>query len=268
MSTTLCASCRTIDASVYCQADSAYLCTICDHSIHSANKLSRRHSRIPIHNNSFSPIAPSTDTLLDHSESSTLPSAETDNLISILPPGVSSNAFSVDDLLDSIVPQPNDDHLTSMAGAYVKKEAETLLQSSGLSLDAMVPQLDVWSGLHQVPQQPGRRSRPPTSSFDFSAVVPNMPALQPQPTSSAEPVVPTQSEASSTDDSESIMLKRKRHRLAALERFRNKRANRSFRKRVRYACRKQLADSRPRVKGRFVGRKAIEAGLVPTIEKV
>lgn len=41
-------------------------------------------------------------------------------------------------------------------------------------------------------------------------------------------------------------------RRKAIERFRAKRANRSFRKRVRYACRKQLADSRPRVKGRFV----------------
>lgn len=45
---------------------------------------------------------------------------------------------------------------------------------------------------------------------------------------------------------------RKKRRQEALARFRSKRANRSFVKKVRYECRKQLADSRPRVKGRFV----------------
>lgn len=48
-------------------------------------------------------------------------------------------------------------------------------------------------------------------------------------------------------------------RSVALARFRAKRARRSFAKRVRYACRKTLADSRPRVKGRFVN--AAELGL-------
>lgn len=45
---------------------------------------------------------------------------------------------------------------------------------------------------------------------------------------------------------------RRTARLQALARFRSKRASRSFAKKVRYECRKQLADSRPRVKGRFV----------------
>lgn len=45
---------------------------------------------------------------------------------------------------------------------------------------------------------------------------------------------------------------RKKRRIEALARFRRKREKRSFTKKVRYECRKQLADSRPRVKGRFV----------------
>lgn len=45
---------------------------------------------------------------------------------------------------------------------------------------------------------------------------------------------------------------RKKRRTEALARFRLKRQKRSFTKKVRYECRKQLADSRPRVKGRFV----------------
>lgn len=45
---------------------------------------------------------------------------------------------------------------------------------------------------------------------------------------------------------------RKQLRAEALIRFRAKRANRSFQKKIRYGCRKVLAESRPRVKGRFV----------------
>lgn len=41
-------------------------------------------------------------------------------------------------------------------------------------------------------------------------------------------------------------------RAAKLERFRKKRERRNFTKRVLYGCRKQFADSRPRVGGRFV----------------
>jgi len=50
---------------------------------------------------------------------------------------------------------------------------------------------------------------------------------------------------------------RRRERIAALIRFRQKKAKRSFKKTVRYECRKKLADSRPRVKGRFVKKAEI-----------
>lgn len=53
---------------------------------------------------------------------------------------------------------------------------------------------------------------------------------------------------------------KKKTREAALVRFRQKRRERRFGKLIRYACRKQLADARPRVKGRFVRIKEDEAG--------
>lgn len=54
------------------------------------------------------------------------------------------------------------------------------------------------------------------------------------------------------EDEKKTAEQRKQLRAEALIRFRAKRANRSFRKKIRYGCRKVLAESRPRVKGRFV----------------
>ena len=47
-------------------------------------------------------------------------------------------------------------------------------------------------------------------------------------------------------------------RAAILSRFNDKRARRIWRKKIRYNCRKSLADSRLRVKGRFVKRSEQE----------
>ena len=43
-------------------------------------------------------------------------------------------------------------------------------------------------------------------------------------------------------------------RLVRIERFREKKLKRIWRKQIKYDCRKRLADTRPRVKGRFVSR--------------
>ena len=58
-------------------------------------------------------------------------------------------------------------------------------------------------------------------------------------------------------------------RAAIIQKFTVKRARRVWHKKIRYNCRKNQADHRMRVKGRFVKRSVIEAGsnsLTPTEE--
>ncbi|XP_043697733.1 two-component response regulator-like APRR1 [Telopea speciosissima] len=42
-----------------------------------------------------------------------------------------------------------------------------------------------------------------------------------------------------------------------IERYRSKRSQRNFNKKIKYACRKTLADSRPRIRGRFARNEEI-----------
>lgn len=44
-------------------------------------------------------------------------------------------------------------------------------------------------------------------------------------------------------------------RIRLIEKFRAKKRRRIWRKQIKYDCRKRLADTRPRVKGRFVSRE-------------
>ncbi|KAK6157572.1 hypothetical protein DH2020_011820 [Rehmannia glutinosa] len=45
-----CDTCHAATSTVYCRADSAYLCSACDADIHSSNPLARRHHRVPVPN--------------------------------------------------------------------------------------------------------------------------------------------------------------------------------------------------------------------------
>lgn len=47
-------------------------------------------------------------------------------------------------------------------------------------------------------------------------------------------------------------------RKARIAKFHSKRKMRIWRKRIKYDCRKKLADSRPRIKGRFVKRSDMD----------
>lgn len=46
MTAKLCDSCKAVSATVFCGADTAFLCLACDSKIHAANKLASRHARV------------------------------------------------------------------------------------------------------------------------------------------------------------------------------------------------------------------------------
>ncbi|XP_021723810.1 zinc finger protein CONSTANS-LIKE 4-like [Chenopodium quinoa] len=46
MAAKLCDSCKSASATVFCRADTAYLCISCDAKVHAANKLASRHARV------------------------------------------------------------------------------------------------------------------------------------------------------------------------------------------------------------------------------
>ncbi|XP_038884657.1 zinc finger protein CONSTANS-LIKE 4 [Benincasa hispida] len=46
MASKLCDSCKSATATLFCRADSAFLCLVCDSKVHAANKLASRHARV------------------------------------------------------------------------------------------------------------------------------------------------------------------------------------------------------------------------------
>lgn len=46
MASKLCDSCKSATATLFCRADSAFLCVNCDNKVHAANKLASRHARV------------------------------------------------------------------------------------------------------------------------------------------------------------------------------------------------------------------------------
>ncbi|XWS17890.1 hypothetical protein CRYUN_Cryun33cG0107300 [Craigia yunnanensis] len=46
MASKLCDSCKSATATLFCRADSAFLCSNCDSKVHAANKLASRHARV------------------------------------------------------------------------------------------------------------------------------------------------------------------------------------------------------------------------------
>eukprot|EP01035_Chromulina_nebulosa_P017632 gene17632-23209_t len=69
---------------------------------------------------------------------------------------------------------------------------------------------------------------------------------------------PTISISQNNQDEVKVGAYTKQERQERIQRFRTKKMNRIWKKQIKYDCRKRLADTRPRVKGRFVSRASPE----------
>jgi hypothetical protein len=159
--------------------------------------------------------------------------------------------------------------------AVVQREVQLPIIVSSQFANAMptptpvVSNTQVLSRPRQRPAQPVSRGRPPISAGGRNALphsVKNQPAGDSHtatlPTSLVEdPMNPQnpatfQMELLNKDGRIGIYLPDARK--ARIARFHAKRKMRIWRKRIKYDCRKKLADSRPRIKGRFVKRSEMD----------
>lgn len=231
----LCPSSKPTAATFYCAADASYLCTSCDASVHSANALSRRHVRHPIN------LSDGTDGSSIHDESD-----------SILVPDVSTRTSSDTLALDLDMSSSADSLFLALPGADVDgfdgAVEYDFCDLEGLGT-AKMPALGVIDGGDDLFGVKAIKMEEEKIGEWMVADKEEEEEMEAEVEAEAEGVVP---EVEEEKEREREVEMRKKRRKEALERFRNKRANRSFTKKVRYECRKQLADSRPRVKGRFV----------------
>ncbi len=231
-------------ASLYCEADACYLCTTCDDLVHGANRLAQRHVR-----RSIEEQLPSLDdqlsSLFDEPSSSgnsttpgdydladlaAMPPLPLDALFGVRP---TTAALEWDTVLGALAPEPvtpPPPQTANQAQVVRRVKSEPVLNPNAVNASFAAPS----SPLSSVTEG--------SASSSLSATTAGASAS----TLNAAIVVGEMGPGTATAE------QRKQLRAKALARFRSKRASRSFAKRVRYECRKQLADSRPRVKGRFV----------------
>lgn len=268
-------------ATVFCDADACYLCAACDAQVHNANILAQRHRRRPVtsadaHQSSSVDsdiLVPDTDLSLspesDHSDTAyadfddfdghfgkmpALSSSETESMFESLVPTTGLKIFDADMSWESVVPDDFDNVVPDIhvltAPPPVKPEPVVVRHPA---FDPSIPATpaDFLSARPKKVVKPTLKVEAAIAKPFPKLTVYSAPASSPR--SVLVKAVSSNALRADADEAEvKTDAERRQIRADALLRFRAKRANRSFRKKIRYGCRKVLAESRPRVKGRFV----------------
>ncbi|XP_008797568.2 zinc finger protein CO3-like [Phoenix dactylifera] len=288
-----CESCRSAPCAVYCQADAAALCAACDADIHSANLLARRHHRVPVlpvsaagfvvrpslnHcNHVVGPDgADKAETELLGEEEEAKEEEEDDDVVSWMlhDPLINSNQSGnglfgeeVDGFLDL---NEHNSGAERKSVSQKQQQQQQLDYNNGKSEESeyLVP-----NGQQQQQQQHSfpmleceGSSKAGFNNFGYSASLSHSLSLSSMEAS----IVPDTTVA---DISNSHLRPAKgtidlfsgpapqftpMDREAKVLRYREKRKTRKFEKTIRYASRKAYAETRPRIKGRFVKRSDVE----------
>ncbi|CAN8256168.1 unnamed protein product [Cochlearia groenlandica] len=264
----VCESCERAPAAFFCKADAASLCRACDSKVHSANPLARRHQRVPIlpiSGNSYSSMV--TNHLSEHEDE-----AEAASWL-LTSSGNNSgdnnhshkNGFSIgEEYLGRVDNSSNMNKQFTDQHQY-QQDYNVLHRSYGG--DGVVPlqvqepkQHDfqfgftcVSSGAHEKSFNDSPSHMVHVSSMDLGVV--------PESTTSDTMVSRPKSPKAVTHqlpEPPAKMLSAM-DREARVLRYREKKKMRKFEKTIRYASRKAYAERRPRIKGRFVKRKEVDA---------
>ncbi|KZV36185.1 zinc finger protein CONSTANS-LIKE 5-like [Dorcoceras hygrometricum] len=278
----MCEVCEQAPAAVTCKADAAALCVTCDNDIHCANPLARRHER--------SPVLPFYDTaesmlLIKSSTAAAFPAPignpgdKLDNFVSqnsyITDSWVSDNPIAATKFLDNNRFVKPMEFLFSDSDPFLNYDSFEI--PSQPCSDSVVPVQTTT----KAPVTAHLADKSPEIQFDIdfrkSSIISynnsyNNPSLSRSISSStmevgvvpdgSETSYPTARTMSSVDlsgnqSSQVVDMDRE----ARVLRYREKKKNRKFEKTIRYASRKAYAETRPRIKGRFVKRTDSEPDI-------
>lgn len=302
-----CVVCEQAPAVLYCQQDDAHLCAACDHQVHSANQLASRHQRVPF--SQPAPVAKAEDVKaadfqapLDHAN---LP-FEDDGLFAVpdvdLAAGTAVNDEASPFNAKAILGKEywNDDFdLSDMDPMWLDRLDVGLDRLPSDILDSLVPEAPPPNAAPAAPaapepaQQlappPAPHAKPPVAAFAPQAAHmgpmsfmpnPHMVAFAPQPTFTPQVAVKPEHSVVTVDIDNyvprtllpmdpAVRMQLLASRQEKLDRFREKKRNRHFKKTIRYASRKAYAEVRPRIKGRFARKDEVAAmraaGLLPPV---
>ncbi|EPS64835.1 hypothetical protein M569_09948, partial [Genlisea aurea] len=230
----VCEVCEQAPAAFACKADSASLCVECDGDIHSANPLARRHERAP--------VLP----FYDSAEAAAANAAAASSLLVPVGGGgddIDDDIFAVDPIVTRKL-DPIDDGLDFKSVEFLFSDLDQTLDFDNFRIYAE--------------QNDGVSVDTNTTSFGMNFYDPNFNAAA--ATTSGSFTTRSNSVSSSSIDGGEISHNFRGgqpsssidDRKARVLRYREKRRNRNFEKTIRYASRKAYAETRPRIKGRFV----------------
>ncbi|KAG7572089.1 CCT domain [Arabidopsis suecica] len=268
-SSRLCDSCKSTTATLFCRADAAFLCGVCDGKIHTANKLASRHERVwlcevceqaPAHVTCKADAAALCVTC-DRDIHSANPLSRRHERVPITPFYDTAPAKSASSSVNFVEEDGGD----VAASWLLHKEG---IEITNLFSDLDYPKMEVTSENSSgndgvVPVQNKMFLNEDYFNFDLSASKVSQQGFNfiNQTVSSRSidvALVPesggvTAEITNTTTVTPAVQLS-PAEREARVLRYREKRKNRKFEKTIRYASRKAYAEMRPRIKGRFAKR--------------
>ncbi|GMJ01485.1 B-box domain protein 6, CONSTANS-like 5 [Hibiscus trionum] len=225
----MCEVCEQAPAVVTCKADAAALCVTCDSDIHSVNPLARRHERVPVE-----PFFDSADSIVKSSPFSFLVPTDHDGT-DCKQEMEKTNKIKTGDLFFSEMDPFINFDLQNSSRQLHKAAMDSVVPVQ--TKPATIPPINNGTFSYQTQSSFGHSVS--SSSLEVGTV-PTM----------ADPNVPISSSSTNNQTIQAGGIDRE----ARVLRYKEKRKNRKFEKTIRYASRKAYAESRPRIKGRFVKR--------------